>query len=304
MLRQRDVYSRIYVSPREIEQCFAKRKNSPGDDVEYELAHILVSVPPSATPEQVEARVARAQGVYERARARRGLRPAGHLLFRRRHRARGRRPRLAQGQASCRRSRRTRSRKLQAGRGHRADPHAERPAPLQADRHARRDGRRGGVAGPCAPHPARDQRGRGRRRRASRSSRNSATASSRARASRPSPRSTPPTPARRRSGGDLGWVGPGTFVPVFEQHARRAAGKRDQPAVQDAVRLAHRAAARPPHLRRDRRRDPQSLRGAAARVEGGGRDRDLAAPPARRGVRRISACEPGRRHADHRRHHR
>jgi len=68
MLRQRDVYSRIYVSPREIDQCFAKRKNSPGDDFEYELAHILVSVPTSATPEQAEARVARAQGVYERAR--------------------------------------------------------------------------------------------------------------------------------------------------------------------------------------------------------------------------------------------
>jgi peptidyl-prolyl cis-trans isomerase SurA len=68
MLRQRDVYSRIYVSPREIDQCFAKRKNSPGDDVEYQLAHILVSVPTSATPEQAEARVARAQGVYERAR--------------------------------------------------------------------------------------------------------------------------------------------------------------------------------------------------------------------------------------------
>jgi len=67
-LRQRDVYSRIYVSPREVEQCFAKRKNSPGDDVEYDLAHILVAVPASATPEQAEERVARAQGVYERAR--------------------------------------------------------------------------------------------------------------------------------------------------------------------------------------------------------------------------------------------
>jgi peptidyl-prolyl cis-trans isomerase SurA len=67
-LRQRDVYSRIYVSPREVEQCFAKRKSSPGDDVEYELGHILVAVPASATPEQVDERVARAQGVYERAR--------------------------------------------------------------------------------------------------------------------------------------------------------------------------------------------------------------------------------------------
>jgi peptidyl-prolyl cis-trans isomerase SurA len=67
-LRQRDVYSRIYVSPREVEQCFAKRKNSPGADVEYNLGHILVAVPASATPEQAEERVARAQGVFERAR--------------------------------------------------------------------------------------------------------------------------------------------------------------------------------------------------------------------------------------------
>lgn len=67
-LRQRDVYSRIYVSPREVEQCFAKRKTSPGDDVEYDLQHILVAVPASATPEQAEERVARAQDVYQRAR--------------------------------------------------------------------------------------------------------------------------------------------------------------------------------------------------------------------------------------------
>jgi len=67
-LRQRDVYSRIYVSPREVEQCYAKRKSSPGDDVEYDLGHILVAVPASATHEQAEERVARAQGVYERAR--------------------------------------------------------------------------------------------------------------------------------------------------------------------------------------------------------------------------------------------
>jgi peptidyl-prolyl cis-trans isomerase SurA len=67
-LRQRDVFSRIYVSPREVEQCYAKRKSSPGDDVEYNLGHVLVAVPASATPEQAEERVARAQGVYERAR--------------------------------------------------------------------------------------------------------------------------------------------------------------------------------------------------------------------------------------------
>jgi len=67
LLRQRDVYSRIYISPREIEQCSERRKSSPEQDMEYELAHILVSVPASATPEQSEERAVRAQGIYDRA---------------------------------------------------------------------------------------------------------------------------------------------------------------------------------------------------------------------------------------------
>jgi peptidyl-prolyl cis-trans isomerase SurA len=69
LLRQRDVYSRIYVSPREIEQCMERRKNAPEEDMEYDLAHILVSIPASATPEQAEERAVRAQGIYDRARA-------------------------------------------------------------------------------------------------------------------------------------------------------------------------------------------------------------------------------------------
>jgi peptidyl-prolyl cis-trans isomerase SurA len=68
LLRQRDVYSRIYVSPREIDQCVARRKTAPGEELEYELAHILVAVPASATPEQAEERTVRAQGIYDRAR--------------------------------------------------------------------------------------------------------------------------------------------------------------------------------------------------------------------------------------------
>ena len=68
MLRQRDVYTRIFISPREIEQCLVKRKASPGDDVEFDIAHILVAVPASATAEQAEERTARAQGIVERAR--------------------------------------------------------------------------------------------------------------------------------------------------------------------------------------------------------------------------------------------
>jgi len=68
-LRQRDVYSRIYVSPRELDQCVVKRKASPAENQEYNLAHILVAIPESADTAQVAERTARADGVYERARA-------------------------------------------------------------------------------------------------------------------------------------------------------------------------------------------------------------------------------------------
>ena len=67
MLRQRDVISRVYVSPREVDQCVAKRKASPGADNEYNLSHILVAIPSNATEQQVAERTARAQGVFERA---------------------------------------------------------------------------------------------------------------------------------------------------------------------------------------------------------------------------------------------
>jgi peptidyl-prolyl cis-trans isomerase SurA len=67
-LRQRDVIARVYVSPREIEQCVAKRKASPGVDNEFNLAHILVAIGSAADEKQVAERTSRAQGVYERAR--------------------------------------------------------------------------------------------------------------------------------------------------------------------------------------------------------------------------------------------
>ena len=66
-LRQRDVIARVYVSPREVEQCIAKRTSSPEEDNEYNLAHILVAIPSSADEKVVAERTARAQGVYERA---------------------------------------------------------------------------------------------------------------------------------------------------------------------------------------------------------------------------------------------
>ena len=68
LLQQRDVIARINVSPRELDQYLAQAAASPDKNAEYNLSHILVSVPVAATPEQIEERERRAQDVYERAR--------------------------------------------------------------------------------------------------------------------------------------------------------------------------------------------------------------------------------------------
>jgi peptidyl-prolyl cis-trans isomerase SurA len=67
LLRQRDVIGRINVSPRELEQFMARQQNAPDRDAEYNVSHILISVPVTATPEQIEAREARAREVHGKA---------------------------------------------------------------------------------------------------------------------------------------------------------------------------------------------------------------------------------------------
>jgi peptidyl-prolyl cis-trans isomerase SurA len=67
LLRQRDVFGRINVSPRELEQFMARQQNAPDQNAEYNVSHILISVPVTATPEQVEAREARAREVHGKA---------------------------------------------------------------------------------------------------------------------------------------------------------------------------------------------------------------------------------------------
>lgn len=69
MLRQRDVIGRINISPREMEQAMARAKNTPNQNTEYNISHILVSVPVTATPEQIEAREQRMQEAYGKAKA-------------------------------------------------------------------------------------------------------------------------------------------------------------------------------------------------------------------------------------------
>ncbi|MBM0108469.1 peptidylprolyl isomerase [Steroidobacter sp. S1-65] len=67
LLRQRDVIARINVSPRELEQFMTRQANAPDRNAEYNVSHILISVPVSASPEQIEAREKRAREVYDKA---------------------------------------------------------------------------------------------------------------------------------------------------------------------------------------------------------------------------------------------
>lgn len=60
-LREREVDNRIVVTDAEIENFLAAHKSQSGGGDEYNLSHILVTVPESANPEQIQARRARAE---------------------------------------------------------------------------------------------------------------------------------------------------------------------------------------------------------------------------------------------------
>ena len=66
LLRQRDVLQRIVVTPREIDQFLAKQTAQPSNE-EYNVSHILIAVPPNATPAQIAQAQKRADDVYRRA---------------------------------------------------------------------------------------------------------------------------------------------------------------------------------------------------------------------------------------------
>jgi peptidyl-prolyl cis-trans isomerase SurA len=69
LLRQRDVLQRITVTPREVDQYLERQKNAPSESGEYDVSHILIAVPQAATPEQLDAADKRAKDVYTRAKA-------------------------------------------------------------------------------------------------------------------------------------------------------------------------------------------------------------------------------------------
>ena len=67
LLRQRDVFARIYVSPRELDQHLSKQSADRSGEVEYDVAHILLSLPEAATPAQLEQVEKHAEELYTRA---------------------------------------------------------------------------------------------------------------------------------------------------------------------------------------------------------------------------------------------
>jgi peptidyl-prolyl cis-trans isomerase SurA len=65
-LRQRDVIAHINVSPHELEQYLAREQNAAAND-EFNVSHILLSLPAAATPQQLEDISHKAQDVAARA---------------------------------------------------------------------------------------------------------------------------------------------------------------------------------------------------------------------------------------------
>ena len=65
-LRQRDVITHINVSPHELEQYLARQQNAASND-EFNVSHILLSLPAAATPQQLEEISHKAQDVAGRA---------------------------------------------------------------------------------------------------------------------------------------------------------------------------------------------------------------------------------------------
>ncbi|MCZ6559655.1 MAG: peptidylprolyl isomerase [Gammaproteobacteria bacterium] len=69
LLRQRDVLRRIRVSPKELEQHLETQRIAASASNEFLLSHILISVSPSSTPEEVEQLEKKADDIYRRLQA-------------------------------------------------------------------------------------------------------------------------------------------------------------------------------------------------------------------------------------------
>jgi peptidyl-prolyl cis-trans isomerase SurA len=68
-LREREVDNRIMVAESEIDSFLSTQQTQAGRDDEYNVSHILVTVPENASPEQIQERRARAEKALEQIRA-------------------------------------------------------------------------------------------------------------------------------------------------------------------------------------------------------------------------------------------
>lgn len=67
MLQQKEVRSRINITPRELEQYQERLKKLPGENDEYNVSDILIAIPTDATQAQVKELEKKAQEIHERA---------------------------------------------------------------------------------------------------------------------------------------------------------------------------------------------------------------------------------------------
>ena len=288
MLRQRDVYPRIYVSPRELDQAL-ERDARPGGH-QHRVRRFAHPARPCRSPRPPRrwrrSRTSRATSAGAR-RPGRGFRPARARLLEGAVRARARQARLAPHGPAAAVHRRPR-RQHEAGRRQRAGAHADGFPPRAARRHARRRQRPGhGRADPRAPHPDAAERGAGRR---------DDAAAARG-AARPHPGGRGLRRARERDFRGS-WLGdpraatsagrsPGTFDP-------RVRGQRSPRLQQNEISEPFRTQfgwhivqllGKRTHDQSDELRRQRVLT-RTAREQGRRGDRAVAATPARRGLRR------------------
>jgi peptidyl-prolyl cis-trans isomerase SurA len=65
-LEQRDVLARITITPRELEQCLLDSDASASDAFDYNISHILISVPTNATQQDIETARTRINEIHDR----------------------------------------------------------------------------------------------------------------------------------------------------------------------------------------------------------------------------------------------
>jgi peptidyl-prolyl cis-trans isomerase SurA len=68
LLRQRDVFPRIHVSPRELDAALERQAGQADENTEYDVSHILLSLPESATADQIDKVELLARDIHARAR--------------------------------------------------------------------------------------------------------------------------------------------------------------------------------------------------------------------------------------------